>query len=263
MSSTTSDPRAKEKDALSDTSTSIFRSPRTPTNEAFIPVGHVGLEWKSEANRQLGLPTDGVVWATTLYISFPLRGYGLGRSTMRQVEAAAVRAPVSAGVMVLDTQKGASQMSEEVVKLMYEDRGLPTPSVSGRGRGSLLPYARVLIAWIGAEDERGVVYEAGVSRVRRGGEGVWVGGSYYRRDEVPAEGLFEEGSGVSLLTWGSRQLSRGSPATTILPQDVLHSSNGRVAPRSTSPHRWALSCLRRTDRMSGIDAMRQPCGWLH
>lgn len=87
-------------------------------------------------SRQLDLPSEGVIWATTLYISFPLRGYGLGRSTMRQVEATAVRAPVSARVMVLDTQKGASQMSEEVVKLMYEDRGLPTPSVSECETGS-------------------------------------------------------------------------------------------------------------------------------
>lgn len=130
----------KEKDPLSDTSTSIFRTPRTPTNEDFIPVGHVSLEWKPETNNQLDLPTHGVIWATTLYISFPLRGCGLGRSAMRQVEATAVRAPVSARVIVLDTQTGASQMSKEVVKLMYEDRGLPTPSVSDRDEELFTSY---------------------------------------------------------------------------------------------------------------------------
>lgn len=42
-------------------------------------MGHVSLEWKPEVNRQLDLPIDGVIWATTLYISFPLRGYGPGQ----------------------------------------------------------------------------------------------------------------------------------------------------------------------------------------
>lgn len=49
---------------------------------------------------------------------------------MRQVEEMAVREPVNAKVLVLDTQKGTSQVSEEVVKLMYTNRGLPAPTVS-------------------------------------------------------------------------------------------------------------------------------------
>ena len=104
--------------------------PRTPTNEAFTPIGHIGLEWKPEFDKTLGLPAEGVVWPIVLFISFPLRGYGLGGSAMRQVEDVAAREPVSAKVLVLDTQRGSSQASGEVVKLLYTNRGLPAPAVS-------------------------------------------------------------------------------------------------------------------------------------
>ncbi|KAL2107871.1 hypothetical protein VUR80DRAFT_4660 [Thermomyces stellatus] len=118
-----------EKEPLQDTATSLFRLPRIPSDKFFNPIGHIGLEWKPETDRKLGLPGEGVVWPIALFISFPLRRYGLGGSAMRQVEEMAVREPVNAKVLVLDTQKGTSQVSEEVVKLMYTNRGLPVPTV--------------------------------------------------------------------------------------------------------------------------------------
>lgn len=109
-----------------------MRLPRTPTNETFTPIGQIGLEWKPEFDKTLGLPAEGVVWPVLLFISFPLRGYGLGGSAMRQVESLAAREPASAKVLVLDTQKASSQASQEVVKMLYTNRGLPAPEVSSR-----------------------------------------------------------------------------------------------------------------------------------
>lgn len=124
------DRQAKEKEPLRDTAASLMRLPRAPTSEAFTPVGHIGLEWKPEFDKTLGLPAEGVVWPVLLFISLPLRGYGLGGSAMRQVEDVAAREPVSAKTLVLDTQKGSSQATAEMVKLLYTNRGLPAPAVS-------------------------------------------------------------------------------------------------------------------------------------
>lgn len=95
----------------------------------------------------------------------------------------------------------------------------------------------MLIAWVGPEDERGVVYEAGVSRLWRGGEGVRVDGSYYRRDEIPAESLSEEGPNVGVSDGVAAAFVRFACDGDPPQDDVLHRPNGRVTPRSTSPHR--------------------------
>ncbi|SPN99676.1 uncharacterized protein DNG_02527 [Cephalotrichum gorgonifer] len=118
-----------EKDTLQDTATTVLRTPLSCTGSEFHPVGHVGLEWKPEEDRRLGLPASGVVWLSRFFISHPLQGYSLGRSAMRQVEGLAVREPTGARAMALDTQKGESQASEETIYLLYTARGLPIPSV--------------------------------------------------------------------------------------------------------------------------------------
>lgn len=122
------------------------------------PVGHIGLEWKPETDRKLGLPTAGVVWATTLYISFPLRGSGLGGGAMRLVEGIAAREPVGARVVVLDTQRGSSELTEEVVRMMYTDRGLPVPEVSFTNPPTHLLTVLVLID-LGIRCSWGVCFE--------------------------------------------------------------------------------------------------------
>ncbi|MBE3049851.1 GNAT family N-acetyltransferase [Candidatus Bathyarchaeota archaeon] len=96
-----------------DTSTALLRRPLTPTNTPFTPIGHAGLEWKPKADKELGLPASGVVWAVTLYVSSALRGRGVGGSAMTQLESIAAREPLGARVMVLGTQKGESQSRGE------------------------------------------------------------------------------------------------------------------------------------------------------
>jgi ribosomal protein S18 acetylase RimI-like enzyme len=48
------------------------------------------------------LPTDGVYWINSLYVSTELQGMGIGRIAMDQVEKMAVSEPLYARVLALD-----------------------------------------------------------------------------------------------------------------------------------------------------------------
>ena len=105
--------------------------PREPTGARFTPIGHIALEIHTpEEDEKFDLPGEGVVWVHQLYISYALQKGGFGMAAMAQVEMLAVRQPMNAKILALDTMSEKDQMSPLGLKLMYQDRGLPTPLVS-------------------------------------------------------------------------------------------------------------------------------------
>ena len=106
-------------------------TPREPTRARLTPIGHIALEMHTpEEDAKFDLPGEGVVWVHQLYISYALQKGGFGVAAMTQVEALAVKPPMNAKILALDVMSEKDQMSPLGLKLMYEDRGLPTPLVS-------------------------------------------------------------------------------------------------------------------------------------
>ena len=93
---------------ISDTATLLHGATRTPSpSYSFHPVGHVSLD-SSNADSPNADPTlaeapEHIYHITSLYISQALQGTGLGRAAMDAVEAQAVRYPLFAKVLTLDT----------------------------------------------------------------------------------------------------------------------------------------------------------------
>jgi hypothetical protein len=115
---------------LHDTADNVGSMPRTPTNTEFIPVGHIALESKPEADQKLELPKSGVYWVVSVYVSWAIQSGGLGRSAMRQLESVATKEPLKAKLLVLDTAAAHFQFDPQVLKALYTDRGIPVPPVS-------------------------------------------------------------------------------------------------------------------------------------
>jgi hypothetical protein len=114
---------------LVDTADQIMLAPRTPSRREFIPIGHLALEKKSDWDEKLGLPNSGVLWVTSLYVSWAIQAGGLGRSGMRQLERMAREEPLNAKLLVLSTIPGSFQKTEALIKILYTDRGIPVPHV--------------------------------------------------------------------------------------------------------------------------------------
>lgn len=100
---------------LFDTATTFGGSSRQPTNNPFIPVGHISLDSSYEepekvANDNLG---EGVYWISTFYISKALQKYGLGRAAMDFVEEMAVNEPLNAKTLGLSTAISEPELNEE------------------------------------------------------------------------------------------------------------------------------------------------------
>lgn len=71
-----------------------------------------------------------MVWFHQLYISYALQKGGYGAATMSQAEALAVKEPMNAKVLALDTIAEETQMSPTGLRVLYLDRGFPVPAVS-------------------------------------------------------------------------------------------------------------------------------------
>ncbi|KAF9878427.1 hypothetical protein CkaCkLH20_03919 [Colletotrichum karsti] len=108
---------SQEKEPLKDTASSIRSTPRTPTETAFIPVGHISLDVDNPAATRLALPipAENLYWIKSLYVSYALQSSGIGRAAMDEVEAMATREPLRARVLMLDTVCKEDQHREEMV----------------------------------------------------------------------------------------------------------------------------------------------------
>lgn len=127
--------KRQDKVALRDTATSINNSPRTPTHSPIHPVGHISIDidYPEAAGLDLNLPREGVYWIKTFYISTALRSKGAGRAAMDTIEDMAMREPISAKTLALDTihkddaRRMAFEATGEVPKMTnhewYERRG--------------------------------------------------------------------------------------------------------------------------------------------
>jgi hypothetical protein len=89
--------------------------PRQPTEESFIPIGHISLDSKNPdvEHIDLNLPSGNVFWIKTFYVSRTIQGQGIGRAAMDEVEAMAVRESLLAKTLMLDTVYKDDQKSEE------------------------------------------------------------------------------------------------------------------------------------------------------
>ncbi|KAJ5341184.1 hypothetical protein N7541_010308 [Penicillium brevicompactum] len=107
------DPEQKEQ--LEDTAVTLNAVPRQPTKESFIPIGHISLDsYNPDAERfDLDIPSEGVFWIKTFYINQSTQGQGIGRAAMDQVEDMAVREPLLAKTLMLDTMHKDDQKRDD------------------------------------------------------------------------------------------------------------------------------------------------------
>ena len=121
----------QEASPLIDTATKARMINRVPSEKQFMAVGHIALDTHSpDEDEKLGLPRSGVVWVHQLYVSFALQRGGFGAAAMGKAEQLATLEPLNASIMALDTVAKKVHMSEALLKLAYDDRGLPRPLVS-------------------------------------------------------------------------------------------------------------------------------------
>lgn len=106
---------------LQDTATALNAFPRQPTKESFVPIGHISLDSKNPDAEHIGLdlPSENIFWIKSFYVGHAIQGQGIGRATMDEVEAMAVREPLSAKTLMLDTVQKDDQNSEEFANAAY------------------------------------------------------------------------------------------------------------------------------------------------
>ncbi|KAM0814710.1 putative N-acetyltransferase domain-containing protein [Seiridium cardinale] len=121
----------KEATPIKDTAQAVRLLPRQPSGKTFIPIGHLALEaHATEEDTKLGLPSEGAVWIHQLYVSYALHRGGFGAGAMDLIEAVAAEEPWNATMVVLDTIQEEMQLSQDGIKHMCVDRGVPVPKVS-------------------------------------------------------------------------------------------------------------------------------------
>ncbi|KAJ6780385.1 hypothetical protein PWT90_03529 [Aphanocladium album] len=98
-----------ERAPLRDSAARVGRTERSPTEEAFLPIGHISLEEYPARNVLFGLPAA-TLWIKTFYISKAIQAGGLGRKAMGQVETMAAAPPFSSAALALDTTDPAWQL---------------------------------------------------------------------------------------------------------------------------------------------------------
>lgn len=101
-------------ETLQDTATSINAVAREPTHQAFTPIGHISLDTQNADAKhlELDIPTEGVFWIKTFFVSHSFRSQGIGRAAMDEVERMAVEEPLLARILMLDTVQKDDQMRE-------------------------------------------------------------------------------------------------------------------------------------------------------
>lgn len=100
-----------EAEQLLDSATAFNAQPRTPPSppHSFLPIGHIALEVQpsSPSSPSTTYKISG------LYISSPLRSFGLGRASMDTIEALASSPPISAKKLTLEVMANEYPGKEE------------------------------------------------------------------------------------------------------------------------------------------------------
>ncbi|KAJ2902602.1 hypothetical protein MKZ38_000363 [Zalerion maritima] len=115
---------------LQDTASKLLAAPRDPSQEGFLPIGHVGVSLRPDFNEKVGLPRDGVCWIKTFYVSWVLQGSGIGRTTMTYLESMMTQNPINATIAALDTVPGEWQLAKDNIQNFYSDPPHKVPAVS-------------------------------------------------------------------------------------------------------------------------------------
>lgn len=103
------------QEKLEDTAVTLNAVPRQPTKESLFPIGHISLDSYSPdvETFDLDIPSNGVFWIKTFYVDQSIQGQGIGRAAMDQVEDMAVREPLLAKTLMLDTMQKDDQKRED------------------------------------------------------------------------------------------------------------------------------------------------------
>ncbi|PIG87651.1 glucosamine--fructose-6-phosphate aminotransferase [Aspergillus arachidicola] len=111
----------EEREELIDTAVSIYAATRQPTQADFIPIGHISLDSKNKKAEKLDLdiPSENVFWIKSFFILHNLQGKGIGGATMNEIERIAIREPLCAKTLMLDTVERGDQLREEFAKATY------------------------------------------------------------------------------------------------------------------------------------------------
>lgn len=93
-----------------------------------MPIGHISLDTVSSGidHLELDVPSQGVIWIKTLYVSQALQSGGLGRAAMDALENMATSAPLSARTLMLDTMHKNDQLRPDFAMWFYGE--VPTVS---------------------------------------------------------------------------------------------------------------------------------------
>ncbi|KAB8220226.1 hypothetical protein BDV33DRAFT_172716 [Aspergillus novoparasiticus] len=149
----------EERETLIDTAVSINAAARQPTQEDFIPIGHISLDSKNKKAEKLDLdiPSENVFWIKSFFILHNLQGKGIGRATMNEIERIATREPLCAKTLMLDTVERGDQLREEFAKATYG--GIPKITnqdwYSRRGYRSL----KIVQNYYDSKDRNGKVWD--------------------------------------------------------------------------------------------------------
>ncbi|CAG8077942.1 unnamed protein product [Penicillium salamii] len=106
---------------LQDTATSINAVRREPSRRTFIPVGHISLDSENPDNEgvELDIPESNAFWIKTFYVIHAVQSQGVGRAAMDLVEEMAVREPLNAKTLLLDTVHKDDQLQEDFAVATY------------------------------------------------------------------------------------------------------------------------------------------------
>ncbi|KAE8140461.1 hypothetical protein BDV38DRAFT_18408 [Aspergillus pseudotamarii] len=110
-----------EHEKLIDTAVSIHATTRQPTEAEFMPIGHISLDSKNKKAEKLDLdiPSEHVFWIKSFFILHQLQGKGIGRAVMDEIERIAIREPLRARTLMLDTVERGDQLREEFARATY------------------------------------------------------------------------------------------------------------------------------------------------
>ncbi|RDL42511.1 Uncharacterized protein BP5553_02490 [Venustampulla echinocandica] len=108
-----------------DSATALGGNPRVPSSQSFIPVGHISLNSETPYPDQADA-SKGIYCISTFYISRAIQGGGLGRATMDTLESEAVKEPLCAKVLSLDTLANNSANRSQ----MWVEIGMKPPALS-------------------------------------------------------------------------------------------------------------------------------------
>lgn len=112
----------QETEELVDSSKTLLGKPRAPTNERFLPVGHIALDVHVSdyaGNLDLDIPTSNSYWIKSLYVSYVLQGLGVGGAAMNLAERMATEDPLNAKHLLLDTVHHDDQSDKDFAMANY------------------------------------------------------------------------------------------------------------------------------------------------